>query len=200
MRNPTTQEIFTYWNTLREARPAPSRSQINPVAIPKVLPDIFLLDADKSGEHIFRLAGTRLCGLFGRELRGASFNALWNTFGEHKIGDLLKSVVEEHAAVVASAEGFSSQEHLCKLELILLPLRGTSQDGTRVVGCLSPSAVPMWFSVHTMVSMRLGNVRLCWPSGRRETSPAPPALVPARKIGRFMVYEGGGGPTIDTPF
>jgi hypothetical protein len=195
MKHPITQEIFTYWNTLREARPAPLRSQINPIAIPKVLPDIFLLDSDSGGNHIFRLAGTRLCALFGRELRGCDFADLWHSYGEHNIHDLLNSVVDEQAAVVAGADGMSTQDHLCRLELILLPLKSTEVTKTRIIGCLSASTTPSWFSTQTLTSLQLNTVRLCWPSGRRDSAlampPISPASVPARKIGKFTVYDGG---------
>ena len=203
MKHPSTQEIFTYWNTLREARPAPLRSQINPVAIPKVLPDIFLLDCIEDDQHLIRLAGTRLCTLFGKELRGQSFNSLWNEFGEHHIDDLLRTVVDEHAAVVAGAEGYSSSEHLCRLELILLPLRTNDGSPTRVIGCLSPSTLPLWFSVQHVASVHLTTVRYYWPTGRRDAgnthfeSGEADSLVQARRIGRFMVYEGGAAKTAE---
>ncbi len=204
MKHAATQEIFSYWNTLRAARPAPSRTQINPTAIPKILPDIFLLETNSEGELIFRLAGTRLCALFGRELRGTAFRDLWLAGSEYGVDDLAHTVLEEKAAVVAGAEGFASDERGCNLELILLPLDRMGAEGTCIVGCLSASPIPEWFSIYPLSSAFLKTTRICWPSGRKDIMEsglvqagnddygqkdiAYPASV---RVGSFVVYEGG---------
>src|SRR5690348_18128600 len=42
-----------------------------------VLGDTFMLSADFIDELRFRLAGTRVCALFGREIKGESFTSFW---------------------------------------------------------------------------------------------------------------------------
>ena len=67
MKHASTRAVFDYWNTRRGARPAPERADIDPVAIRHALGDTFMLAADFADELRFRLAGTRVCALFGRE-------------------------------------------------------------------------------------------------------------------------------------
>ena len=69
MRSKTTREIYAYWNALRGQRDVPARSQIEPARIRHILPDLFILERTQRGDIRFRLAGTRICGLFARELR-----------------------------------------------------------------------------------------------------------------------------------
>ena len=62
---------------LRNGRPAPKRTEIEPADIKRLLADTFILEKDTRGEAMFRLAGTRLCAIYGRELKGFSFPSLW---------------------------------------------------------------------------------------------------------------------------
>ena len=68
--------LFHYWNRLRDGRPAPKRSEVEPADIKSLLADTFILERDTRGEAVFRLAGTRLCASYGRELKGFSFPSL----------------------------------------------------------------------------------------------------------------------------
>ena len=70
MKHASTKTVFAHWNTRRGARPAPARAEIDPVALRHALGDTFILAADFAGELRSRLAGTRICALFCRELRG----------------------------------------------------------------------------------------------------------------------------------
>jgi hypothetical protein len=72
MKHPANRELYGYWNERRGDRLAPERADIEPSAIRQVLGDTFVLAADGIAHHPFRLAGTRLCALFGRELKGES--------------------------------------------------------------------------------------------------------------------------------
>ena len=77
MKHAASRELYAYWEERRGTRPAPERAEIEPGAIRGVLSDAFILALDGSAGHPVRLAGTRVCALFGRELKGESFLDLW---------------------------------------------------------------------------------------------------------------------------
>ena len=58
---------------------------------PRVLSDAFILALDAARGHPFRLAGTRVCALFGRELKGEPFLGLWAAASRTIIADLIRS-------------------------------------------------------------------------------------------------------------
>ena len=89
MKHPSNRELFDYWNERRGHRLAPERADIEPSAIRKVLGDTFVLDTAAGGNNLFRIAGTRLCALFGRELKGESFLKLWQRSGQTAIRELI---------------------------------------------------------------------------------------------------------------
>ena len=67
--------------------PRRTRAEIDPAAIRHALGDIFMLAADFVDGIRFRLAGTRVCALFGRELKGERFNALWSEASRAQIAN-----------------------------------------------------------------------------------------------------------------
>ncbi|SPZ35149.1 PAS domain-containing protein [Agrobacterium tumefaciens] len=66
-------DIYAYWDELRGKRSAPRREDIDPAKLKHHLGDLFILTDKGENTPFFRLAGTRLCDLFGRELRIARF-------------------------------------------------------------------------------------------------------------------------------
>jgi hypothetical protein len=68
VKHTSTRVVFEYWNRQRGQRSAPTRSEIDPAAIRHILGDTFMLAADVIDGIRFRLAGTRVCTLFGREI------------------------------------------------------------------------------------------------------------------------------------
>src|SRR6185437_10497068 len=74
MKHSSTRAVFEYWNKRRGMRPAPDRSEIEPSEIRLALGDTFMLAADFVDQLRFRLAGTRVCALFCREIKGEVFS------------------------------------------------------------------------------------------------------------------------------
>ena len=78
MKHQSTQALFNYWTRKRGRRRAPARSDIDPADIRRILADTFILTADFVNDIRVRLAGTRVCALFAREIKGEAFEDLWS--------------------------------------------------------------------------------------------------------------------------
>src|ERR1700728_823423 len=87
MKHAASRELYAYWQELRGRRPAPTRAEIEPGAIRRILSEAFILALDRASGYPFRLAGTRVCALFGRELKGETFLDLWDEPGRRTVGD-----------------------------------------------------------------------------------------------------------------
>ena len=79
-------------------RARPDRSEIEPGAVRELLGDIFVLSYDNDAGYPFRVAGTRVCALLGRDLKDASFSALFTPDGRREIEDIISYVAEEMLA------------------------------------------------------------------------------------------------------
>jgi hypothetical protein len=68
MQQPTSRQLYAYWDRVRNGRVAPRRSEVEPAKIAALLPETFIAECAGMLGYRFRLAGTKR--QFGRELRG----------------------------------------------------------------------------------------------------------------------------------
>lgn len=192
MKHAASRGLFAHWTERRGIRALPERGDIEPAAIRAALGDTFILGAEPGEELRFRLAGTRVCALFGRELKDETFAALWDAGHQAAMRRLLATLGEEEIGVVAGARGRTPEGFSCDLELLVLPLRHRGRSGRRMLGALAPLTVPVWLGSSRLDPPSLGSLRYLIET----LEPAAP-LLPAASFGReqprrdFVVYEGG---------
>ena len=135
---------------------APERADIEPGAIRQVLSDAFILALDGGAGHPFRLAGTRVCALFGRELKGEPFIGLWAAASQPTISDLLAILDDERVGTVAGVTAQSADGEPIDLELLLLPLSASRPSLARTIGILAPLKIPQWLGSSPIGALTLG--------------------------------------------
>jgi hypothetical protein len=192
MKQASSRELFGYWAARRGKRAAPERGEIEPSAIRRALGDVFILEFDRRAGHPFRLAGTRVCALFGRELRNEAFLNLWDEETRAQVAQLLDVVTDEVNGVVASVKGRTAENWPQDLELVLLPLSQRGDTHARMIGALTPFDTPFWLGVSRLGALTLGNVRHLDPAQELPTAARLVAGTqgPARRA-VFTVYDGG---------
>ena len=189
MKHAASQELYAYWEERRGKRSAPERADIEPGAIRQVLSDAFILALDGGAGHPFRLAGTRVCALFGRELKGESFIGLWAAASQPIVSDLLAILNDERVGTVAGVTAHSADGDPIDLELLLLPLGASRPSLARTIGILVPLKVQQWLGSSPIGALTLGSRRHIGASV--ETRLLPRFMAPRRR--HLTVYEGGRG-------
>jgi len=197
MKHPSVRELFEYWNARRGRRPAPERADIEPGAIRRLLADTFILSFEPGAGHPFRIAGTRVCALFNRELKGEAFLDLWSIGSRRDIRDLTMIVADESVGVAASASGVSAAGAELRLELVLLPLSHHGRTDARFLGALAPSEPPAWLGTSPLAGLTLGTHRFVGPAVA--PTPRPRVFAPNPHLGPgggrirhgFVIYDGG---------
>jgi hypothetical protein len=188
MKNMSTRLVFEYWDALRGERSAPERGEIEPGALRHALADTFVLENEPIGP-VFRLAGTRMCALFGSELRTRAFTALWRDVeSQGDMRRLVQTVMDETAGAVAGLSGESRGGATVYLELLLLPLRYRGRTHARVLGALSPAIVPDWLGLDQVETMRMISLRMIWPGAGIQRQAE---VTPEEARQRFVVLPGG---------
>jgi hypothetical protein len=192
MKHLSNCELFAYWNDRRGRRLAPERADIEPSAIRRILGDTFVLEVDSRANYPFRIAGTRLCALFARELKGESFIGLWNRPGQTALRKLIAVVTQEKVGVVASATGASADDTLLpiKLEMLLLPLAYRARGDARLLGALAPMAAPYWLGAKAIGPLTLGMFRHVGEAVDTHSLPRLSAASGRVRHG-LTVYDGG---------
>ncbi|MDQ0394062.1 PAS domain-containing protein [Labrys monachus] len=188
MKNAATRDLYGYWDNLRGSRPAPERVDIDPAAIRRVLGDTFIVEVDRARAFPFRLAGTRMCALLGRELRGVSLLDRWAD--RRALEDLVLGVSNDLDACIVNLVGTTLQEERLGLELLLLPLHHRSRANGRILGSLTPDETPYWIGLHPIARFDILAVEKVSQLART-VSGAPALPAGARRFGHLTLVEGG---------
>lgn len=194
MKHPSTRAVFDYWNEKRGNRAAPERADIDPAAIRHALGDTFMLAADFVDNLRFRLAGTRVCALFCREIKGEEFLSLWDEISRSSIEDLLAVVNNETVGAVAGLTGRTADGCELDLEFLLLPLAHSGHARIRALGVLAPLVPPYWLGEKPLAELELGTLRHIGSEIENYRAPlfAPaPATEQVQLRHGFVVYSGG---------
>src|SRR5215471_12447359 len=101
MKHPSSRDFFAYWDSKRGHAQAPERTDIEPNAVRELLGDIFVLSCDAGAGYPFRVAGTRLCAMFGRDLKDRSFPALFGAESRREIDEIVATVADEMLPAIA---------------------------------------------------------------------------------------------------
>jgi hypothetical protein len=188
MKHAASRELYAYWDERRGERPAPERSDIEPGAIRQILSDTFMLTLGTSSGYPFRLAGTRVCALFGRELKGESFLTLWAAESRLTMSGLITILTDECVGTVAGVTARNTQGEPIDLELLLLPVGARRPSLARAIGILAPMNTPHWLGVNSIDGLTLGHHRHIGTPARTGLLPRFMAI-PGRR--GLVVYEGG---------
>ena len=190
MKHPSSRILFSYWDALRGQRAAPERGEIEPGEIRRVLADTFILEITADRMTRFRLGGTRLCALFGRELKGQALHELWPADGQDEMRHFIDIVIDETAGLVAGLAGIADSGARIDLELLLLPLRHQGKTQARLMGAQSPATIPLWIGAHPLTHLETVSHRVIWPSGR-PLARIPAAETASEKRRGFVLHRGG---------
>jgi hypothetical protein len=204
MKQKSPNTLYGYWNELRAGRIAPRRLEVEPSRIAGILSETFMLERVNAADYQYRLAGTRLCELFGSELRCSNFLTGWQEADQALLAQKLALVCEQGAVLTLEIETTGAPRHALEFEAILLPLVHSANSINRIIGAMSlTSPTPIGASEQPL-QRRLRRHEVIWPDGRPRavlergsTAPfqtaQPPPAPPAAKGERpqLRVLEGG---------
>ncbi|SDP75678.1 PAS domain-containing protein [Phyllobacterium sp. OV277] len=205
MRHDGASELFAYWNDLRGTRAAPERREISPALIRSRLSDTFILRASGASEARFRLAGTRICSIYGRELKGQTFTSIWQTKDKSVIARIISSSLTTKTVVQSTYEGKSSRGRKMLFNLILLPLANEVNE-RHLLGMITAAGKPFWLESDAIIENSLRSISMVDPLQSTVVPVNHPLqedhrlvvanrLLPApngsRRVRHLMVFDGG---------
>jgi hypothetical protein len=136
MKHQSSRAFFAYWDKKRGTARAPDRADIDPAAVRELLGDIFVLSCEPG--FPFRVAGTRVCALAGRDLKDASFAALFSETSRREIEEITTIVADETLGAIAGLTATREDGSKAHLELLLLPFNARPHTPVSVTGVLAP--------------------------------------------------------------
>jgi hypothetical protein len=195
----TSRQLYAYWDRVRNGRIAPRRFEIEPAKIASILPETFIAEAAGLRSCKFRLAGTKICEQFGRELRNTDLMNLWGAKDQDSFASLMRTIFTDAAVGQVAFDAYTESHRQAKFELVLMPLVHTSGTINRVLGAITAMEPPFWLGSVPLQRQEITAIQLRWPDGtpastgpaKADPEPTKPADVVRLMRKRFRVYEGG---------
>ena len=201
IRHSTNSALFDYWQSRRGERIAPSRADIEPADIHAHLADTFILQTDALLPARFRLAGSRVCTIFNRELKGENLADLWEPVDADTIKAALRIMQEDASCCVVRFKGYTARDNNVAGEMLLMPLTMGDSDIIRILGSMTTFDLPYWLGTDPISTLRIKAINMIEPkipalaiqSVGSNVKPLPvgPAIPGARRVGHLTVLEGG---------
>ncbi len=184
MKHKNSHLLVGYWSRLRAGRDVPDQTDIDPRSIKRLLPFVFILDAENPNRPIYRLAGTAMCERFGFELKGIGFLAHWEAQSSMALGSLLQQALNLKQPVCLTSIGATADCGMVELETILLPIKFGESGPTRFLGMIQILSDLSQLHGRPIAFQRLAAsqiIREDDPRGLVNTNlpPPPPPLPPA---------------------
>lgn len=128
-------ELDAYWTELRGARPFPSRHDIDPARIKRLLPNIALLDVFQDPLRLrYRLAGTRFVEAFGAETSGRWLDEVYDDeFELNQTLENFRHLLAARAPIFGRTENTFLPIGTSRFLWAIFPL---SDDGTTITHAL----------------------------------------------------------------
>ena len=129
-QHPRLLELFGYWQTLRGSRAMPSRADIDPTQIPKLLPHIIMYNVEGPGAYTIRLVGESVQSFVGQNRTGRPAGGIMNERAAEIMIRILDAVATERAPRFRAGKTHWHQDKSYRqFEACFLPL---STDGIAV--------------------------------------------------------------------
>ena len=174
MKFPVISEVHAYWEALRNGRPIPLRSEIDPRGIERALENAFIIERIAPGMARFRLAGMHLNDLMGMEVRGMPLTSFFTPKAREEMSKALEPVFAgpEILEITLAAERGIGKPAI-DAKMLILPLRSDLGDITRALGCFASvgaiGRAPRRFDIVAIKTTKI--------QGLEMLSPAPVAPV-----------------------
>jgi hypothetical protein len=130
--DPRPEQAYRYWLSKTAGRAMPSRADIDPVEIPKLLPDVMLVERQEDGRYRYRLIGTENAHAHGVNATGRYLDEVLPgpDYSAHVLG-LYDECARERRPLYSECLFFppGREEPERHTKVLFLPL---SADGERV--------------------------------------------------------------------
>ncbi len=136
MREAAVKAIYSYWRSIAADDAVPARAAVDPRALKAHLADLFILERLDRAVFGFRLAGTRICARYGRELRDHDFVRLWPSEQQGEILASLNRCLQKPEPLVLKGTAATLDGQSVGFQVLLLPLADPSGQATRILGAM----------------------------------------------------------------
>jgi hypothetical protein len=163
MLHPGSRQLFRYWETLRAEKAYPRREDVDFSALKAVMPDLVVIERDFLRKSFrYRLAGSRVCGLFGANMTTKDVFTDWDHFETDVIRRHLEIALTRFQPAVIRMRLTTDRGQQLAAELVVLPVQMQNSNRVQLIGGMFPFR-PAAGLGHTAITKReLVSARVIW--------------------------------------
>jgi hypothetical protein len=163
MLHPGSRQLFRYWETLRAEKAYPRREDVDFAAIKAVMPDLVVIERDHLRKSFrYRLAGSRVCSLFGMNLTVKDVFADWDHFETDVIRRHLDIALTRFQPAVIRMRLKTDREQQLAVELVVLPVQMQNSNRVQLIGGMFPFRPIVGLGHMTIAARELVSARVIW--------------------------------------
>lgn len=190
--HPGSRALFRHWETIRAERAAPERDDFDLTRIHAILPDLFVLERDHLRQTFrFRLAGTRVCRLYRREMTRTDALVGWDQFERDTLFRLFNTTVASRQPCVLRLRLHSNMNHVIGVEMLCLPVVARDRSHIQIIGGLFAFRDSENLGYDRISTMELTGARTIWTEHAEGGLPLRPRTEGLRPRRPFTVIAGG---------
>ncbi len=140
IENISSEKIFRFlgYRKSKRTRPTevPLKDDLDPIDMSRLglLPNIWLAEVPSVGRPVYRLGGEQITDVFGRSLRGASVDELFDSKTADRVANRWHRMVTENLASVGWGVVYPQRTTFRVGERLILPARDESSSKNFVIG------------------------------------------------------------------
>jgi hypothetical protein len=193
--HPGSRYLFRQWEMLRAERACPTREDFDFGQLKTIMPDMIVVDRDYLRSSFkFRLAGTRVCALFNRNLTGNNVLDGWDSFEADLMSRHLMTVINQQQPAVIRMRLTTDRSQIVAAEMLALPVQMRDSHRIQMIGGLFPFRAASTLG-HTEISTQeLVSARVIWTEHQMALERAAPQqnLRPLPDaLRKFTLIDGG---------
>jgi len=137
-RDARVKALYDYWDGLRLGRAMPARADVDPTAIPSLLPMIIMYDVPPNGGYTIRLVGEELVEFVGRNATGSLAGSVMPPRSAEVMIRILDAVTSERAPKFRAGKAhWLADKAYREFEACFLPLSADGHTVNMVLGGVS---------------------------------------------------------------
>jgi hypothetical protein len=166
--HPGSRTIFRHWESIRGESSAADREDLDLSQLGKYVPWLFVIErSTRTNSYIWRLAGSKICDLWRKELTGSDVFSGWDTFERDTVRRLFDGVTRDLQPCTLRLRLFTSLGQTVEVEFIALPLRARDGHSIHVFGGVMPFREHGLLGYDRISALELASARTIW------TEPVP---------------------------
>lgn len=137
IRDQHLRDLYAYWLSMRGSRRIPPRAAFDPIQVPRLLPNLILLDVEPdTGRLIVRVLGTRVASVYGTDYTGRYLDEIYFGANTTSVLDDYGTCARDGVPVLGERNFRNIRDVVYRMERLILPFSDDDRTVNKLISGL----------------------------------------------------------------